>query len=106
MLDEMLQASGDAVTLVLALEVPDEVLTERICGRRESTSAAAQRRGRRLRRPPPPSPAQVGAQGVGTLVPRQLRSPEVAPGRAGAAAARGDAWRHFRETSEARPLGG
>ena len=29
MLDEMLQASGDAVTLVLALEVPDEVLTER-----------------------------------------------------------------------------
>jgi len=33
MLDEMLAGSGDKVTLVLALEVPDEVLTERICGR-------------------------------------------------------------------------
>merc|ERR1719238_401942 len=33
MLDEMLAASGDKVSLVLALEVPDEVLTERICGR-------------------------------------------------------------------------
>jgi adenylate kinase len=33
MLDEMLAASDDKVNLVLALEVPDEVLTERICGR-------------------------------------------------------------------------
>ena len=33
MLDEMLDGSGDKVNLVLALEVPDEVLTERICGR-------------------------------------------------------------------------
>ena len=33
MLDEMLSSSGDKVSLVLALEVPDEVLTERICGR-------------------------------------------------------------------------
>merc|ERR1719183_2040754 len=29
----MLDSSGDKVSLVLALEVPDEVLTERICGR-------------------------------------------------------------------------
>mmetsp|Transcript_2872 Transcript_2872/g.7625 ORF Transcript_2872/g.7625 Transcript_2872/m.7625 type:complete len:290 (+) Transcript_2872:34-903(+) len=33
MLDEMLAGAGDKVNLVLALEVPDEVLTERICGR-------------------------------------------------------------------------
>jgi len=33
MLDEMLDGSNDKVSLVLALEVPDEVLTERICGR-------------------------------------------------------------------------
>ena len=33
MLDEMLAGSNDKVSLVLALEVPDEVLTERICGR-------------------------------------------------------------------------
>lgn len=33
MLDAMLEDSGDKVNLVLALEVPDEVLTERICGR-------------------------------------------------------------------------
>ena len=33
MLDEMLAGSGDKVNLVLALEVPDGVLTERICGR-------------------------------------------------------------------------
>jgi len=33
MLDAMLEGTGDAVSLVLALEVPDEVLTERICGR-------------------------------------------------------------------------
>merc|ERR1719201_3090225 len=33
MLDEMLTSAGDKVSLVLALEVPDEVLTERICGR-------------------------------------------------------------------------
>ena len=33
MLDSMLQGTGDKVNLVLALEVPDEVLTERICGR-------------------------------------------------------------------------
>merc|ERR1719313_2084178 len=33
MLDEMLASSGDKVSIVLALEVPDEVLTERICGR-------------------------------------------------------------------------
>lgn len=33
MLDEMLATSDDKVSLVLALEVPDEVLTERICGR-------------------------------------------------------------------------
>jgi adenylate kinase len=33
MLDEMLSGSGDKVSLVLALEVPDAVLTERICGR-------------------------------------------------------------------------
>jgi len=33
MLDAMLDGSGDSVNLVLALEVPDEVLTERICGR-------------------------------------------------------------------------
>jgi len=33
MLDEMLEGSGDTVSLVLALEVPDEILTERICGR-------------------------------------------------------------------------
>jgi len=33
MLDEMLTGSGDKVSLVLALEVPDEILTERICGR-------------------------------------------------------------------------
>merc|ERR1719313_3197283 len=33
MLDEMLAGSGDKVSIVLALEVPDEVLTERICGR-------------------------------------------------------------------------
>ena len=33
MLDEMLSGDGTKVSLVLALEVPDEVLTERICGR-------------------------------------------------------------------------
>jgi len=33
MLDAMLEGTGDKVSLVLALEVPDEVLTERICGR-------------------------------------------------------------------------
>ena len=33
MLDGMLAETGDKVSLVLALEVPDEVLTERICGR-------------------------------------------------------------------------
>jgi len=33
MLDGMLAGSDDKVSLVLALEVPDEVLTERICGR-------------------------------------------------------------------------
>jgi adenylate kinase len=33
MLDEMLQGSGSRVSVVLALEVPDSVLTERICGR-------------------------------------------------------------------------
>jgi len=33
MLDAMLETSGDTVSLVLALEVPDEVLAERICGR-------------------------------------------------------------------------
>ena len=33
MLDAMLEDTGDSVSLVLALEVPDEVLTERICGR-------------------------------------------------------------------------
>ena len=33
MLDAMLEGTGDSVSLVLALEVPDEVLTERICGR-------------------------------------------------------------------------
>jgi adenylate kinase len=33
MLDAMLDGTGDRVSLVLALEVPDEVLTERICGR-------------------------------------------------------------------------
>jgi adenylate kinase len=33
MLDAMLDLSGDSVSLVLALEVPDEILTERICGR-------------------------------------------------------------------------
>lgn len=32
-LDTMLSERGEAVKLVLALEVPDEVLTERICGR-------------------------------------------------------------------------
>ena len=33
MLDSMLDGTGDKVSLVLAMEVPDEVLTERICGR-------------------------------------------------------------------------
>ena len=33
MLDEMLASSDDQVSLVLSLEVPDEILTERICGR-------------------------------------------------------------------------
>ena len=33
MLDEMLKQTGEAVKHVVALEVPDEVLTERICGR-------------------------------------------------------------------------
>ena len=33
MLDVMLSGDGTKVSLVLALEVPDEVLTERICGR-------------------------------------------------------------------------
>lgn len=33
MLDEMLAAKGEAVSSVLALEVPDAVLEERICGR-------------------------------------------------------------------------
>jgi len=33
MLDAVLAERGDAVTSVVALEVPDEVLTERICGR-------------------------------------------------------------------------
>mmetsp|Transcript_67936 Transcript_67936/g.163099 ORF Transcript_67936/g.163099 Transcript_67936/m.163099 type:complete len:478 (+) Transcript_67936:95-1528(+) len=33
MLDTMLNSSGEAVKTVLALEVPDAVLTERICGR-------------------------------------------------------------------------
>ena len=33
MLDEMLSGDDTKVSLVLALEVPDEVLTERICGR-------------------------------------------------------------------------
>ena len=33
MLDAMLDESGDAVSLVIELEVPDEQLTDRICGR-------------------------------------------------------------------------
>jgi len=33
MLDAMLDKSGDGVTCLIALEVPDEVLTARICGR-------------------------------------------------------------------------
>ena len=33
MLDEMLTSTGEGVTSVLALEVPDEILEERICGR-------------------------------------------------------------------------
>jgi adenylate kinase len=33
MLDSMLAATGESVKIVLALEVPDSVLTERICGR-------------------------------------------------------------------------
>jgi len=33
MLDSMLDGTSDKVNLVLALEVPDEILTERICGR-------------------------------------------------------------------------
>ena len=33
MLDAMLAEAGDRVTCVVALDVPDEVLTERICGR-------------------------------------------------------------------------
>ena len=33
MLDDMLEATGEAVKYVIALEVPDAVLTERICGR-------------------------------------------------------------------------
>jgi adenylate kinase len=33
MLDEMLAKDGESVTYVVALQVPDEVLTERICGR-------------------------------------------------------------------------
>ncbi len=33
MLDEMLAKSGEAVSTIVALEVPDEALTERICGR-------------------------------------------------------------------------
>jgi len=33
MLDECLSATGEAVSAVVALEVPDAVLTERICGR-------------------------------------------------------------------------
>ena len=32
-LDEMLKTNGEEVNCVMALEVPDEVLTERICGR-------------------------------------------------------------------------
>jgi adenylate kinase len=32
MLDSMLDGTSDTVNLVLALEVPDEILTERICG--------------------------------------------------------------------------
>merc|ERR1719324_116090 len=32
-LDEMLEADGEKVNYVVALEVPDAVLTERICGR-------------------------------------------------------------------------
>ena len=32
-LDQMLAATGEAVKYVIALEVPDAVLTERICGR-------------------------------------------------------------------------
>jgi adenylate kinase family enzyme len=32
-LDSMLAATGEAVKYVIALEVPDAVLTERICGR-------------------------------------------------------------------------
>jgi adenylate kinase len=33
MLDEMLAKNGEAVSTIVALEVPDEALTERICGR-------------------------------------------------------------------------
>jgi adenylate kinase family enzyme len=33
MLDAMLAEAGEKVTYVVALDVPDEVLTERICGR-------------------------------------------------------------------------
>uniref|UniRef100_A0A7S4KFR7 Adenylate kinase active site lid domain-containing protein n=1 Tax=Paramoeba aestuarina TaxID=180227 RepID=A0A7S4KFR7_9EUKA len=33
MLDDMLKEEGEKVSSVIALEVPDEVLTERICGR-------------------------------------------------------------------------
>lgn len=33
LLDEMLKESGDEVTAVVALQVPDAALTERICGR-------------------------------------------------------------------------
>mmetsp|Transcript_65477 Transcript_65477/g.174384 ORF Transcript_65477/g.174384 Transcript_65477/m.174384 type:complete len:274 (-) Transcript_65477:367-1188(-) len=33
LLDELLAKTGESVSLVVALQVPDEVLTERICGR-------------------------------------------------------------------------
>ena len=51
MLDEMPADAGDKVTLVLALEVPDEVLTERICGQAHKVRPLVRRQVREAQVP-------------------------------------------------------
>lgn len=91
-LDAMLAVAGDRVSCVLALEVKDAVLTERICGvcpkarveRGGMPASAAALAAPRSSDPHPPLPSTrgrrrpVGSQGVGPIVPRQIRPAEVA----------------------------
>ena len=61
MLDEMLTSTGEGVTSVLALEVPDEILEERICGRWIHKSSGRSYHASRRR----PSPSRLAPRPAG-----------------------------------------